>query len=142
MVLTTKIYKTYLKQVISKYPVLDFTKPVKLPLVEPYNASNGQYVAYPQNAAGTNLGVGFPFEATSFALTSTSSTMLITPTTFHWNTISAGLTKIAIKQILPNSVEIDCIIISLGATYSPDGSLDVDLTNNGFISFNSGTFIT
>ena len=141
MALTTKVYRSYLKQVISKYPLLAFTKPVQLPLVDPYNADNGKYVAFPQNSTGANLSSGLQFWATSFALTDTGSTMILSQTVFHWNSVGAGFSKIAIKQMMPDTTQIDCAVIDLGGVYNPDGVVDLDFTNSGFISFNSDTFI-
>lgn len=142
MALTTKVYRSYLKQVISKYPILSFTKPVQLPLVDPYNANNGKYVAFPINSSGVGIGVGLQFWATSFALTDTGSTMILSQTVFHWNSVGAGFSGILIRQMLPNATQIDCAIIDFGTTYNVDGVVDLDFTNSGFISFNSDTFIT
>ena len=142
MPLTSKIYKTYLEEVLNMYPSEAEVKPVKLPLTDPYNAQNGQYKAYLQTSLGANIGSSVVFEVLSLATLPTELQMVVSPLTFTWASVAgASVAKILIKQVLPSTTEINCALIDFGDSYLVDGDVVLDFTNIGFISFESSNYI-
>jgi len=140
--LTSRIYKTYLDEVLNMYPSEPEVKMVKLPLVDPYNAQNGQYKAYLQTSAGANVGSPISFEATSLTKGATSFDMVVSPLTLTWVGVGgASVGRVLIKQVLPSTTEINCALIDFGESYLVDGDVVLDFTNVGFISFESSNYI-
>ena len=143
MIGPSQIYKTYLEEVLNMYPSLPETKAVRLPLATPYGNANGRYIAY---LSPFPFVVGSPpavaFNALSLTKTATGMSMVPDPTTLVWSGAAPyNFRFVIIKQSLPDSNLINCVLINLGENYSVDGDVVLDFTNIGFISFQSSNFI-